>query len=118
MVLIINISISSFIRDKKDVAAQTLKLMFVGEVISDKMNKTVVVKTEQSFKHPEFNKIVRKVKTYKVHDEQEEASRCSCNNTICIAHLVSSFIVMFNKLDIMNIWMNNCFFIWFVGIRR
>lgn len=43
--------------------------MLLGEVISDKMDKTVVVLTSITYRHPRFNKILRKTKKYKVHDE-------------------------------------------------
>lgn len=43
---------------------------FIGEVVSDKMDKTIVVKTGRTFKHPQFHKTVRIAKNYKVHDEQ------------------------------------------------
>lgn len=42
----------------------------VGKVVSDKMEKTVVVETTRVFKHPRVHKILRKTKKYKVHDEQ------------------------------------------------
>lgn len=42
----------------------------LGEVVSDKMDKTIVVKYVRSFKHEKFNKIVKKTTKYKVHDEQ------------------------------------------------
>jgi len=48
------------------------KLM-LGEVVSDKMDKTIVVKYVRSFKHEKFNKIVKKTTKYKVHDEQSLA---------------------------------------------
>lgn len=51
----------------------TQKRMFIGEVVSDKMNKTIVVKTEGTYIHPKFRKILHKTKKYKVHDEQEIA---------------------------------------------
>jgi len=44
--------------------------LYTGRVVSDKMNKTVVVETKRTFKHPRFHKIVTKSKKYKVHDEQ------------------------------------------------
>lgn len=53
--------------------SESKKQTFVGEVISDKMDKTVVVKTGRTFKHPQFHKTVRVEKNYKVHDEQEVA---------------------------------------------
>lgn len=48
--------------------------IFVGEVISDKMEKTIVVKVTRTFKFPLLNKIVARAKKYKVHDEKEEAN--------------------------------------------
>lgn len=42
---------------------------FTGEVVSDKMDKTVVVNTNRTFMHPRFHKIVSINKKYKVHDE-------------------------------------------------
>jgi small subunit ribosomal protein S17 len=40
-----------------------------GEVISAKMQKTVTVKVDRSFRHPLYMKVVRRSKTYLVHDE-------------------------------------------------
>ena len=45
------------------------KKIFVGEVVSAKMTKTVVVKSGRTFTHPKFDKIMRTDKKYKVHDE-------------------------------------------------
>jgi small subunit ribosomal protein S17 len=44
----------------------------VGVVVSDKMDKTAVVKVERRVRHPEFGKIVTKSKKYYVHDEKNE----------------------------------------------
>jgi small subunit ribosomal protein S17 len=49
------------------------KKILTGTVVSDKMQKTVVVEVERTFRHPSFNKTVRVRKKYKVHDEQEQA---------------------------------------------
>lgn len=46
----------------------------VGVVVSDKMNKTLVVEHVARVPHPQFKKIVKKSKKYYVHDENEEAS--------------------------------------------
>ena len=54
---------------------QKQKKIYSGEVISDRMDKTVVVKTERTYMHPQFHKIMRTTKKYKVHDEQEQASK-------------------------------------------
>lgn len=45
----------------------------VGVVISDKMQKTVVVKVETTTRHPLYGKTMRKVKKFKAHDERNEA---------------------------------------------
>jgi small subunit ribosomal protein S17 len=52
---------------------QTQKRTLIGEVISDKMDKTIVVKTVRTYTHPVFHKIMHKVKKYKVHDDNELA---------------------------------------------
>lgn len=49
------------------------KRVLTGHVVSDKMDKTVVVETEMTFKHPVIKKIMRRSKKYKVHDPKEEA---------------------------------------------
>ncbi len=46
--------------------------MLKGVVISDKMNKTVVVKVEEYKKHPRYNHSYRSSKKYKAHDEKGE----------------------------------------------
>lgn len=45
----------------------------VGTVISDKMDKTIVVRTERLVKHPKYEKYIKRHTVYKVHDEKEEA---------------------------------------------
>lgn len=42
----------------------------VGVVTSDKMDKTVVVKVDNLFKHPVYKKYIKRCVTYKVHDEE------------------------------------------------
>jgi small subunit ribosomal protein S17 len=44
-----------------------------GVVISNKMDKTIVVKAERLVKHPVFHKYVRKHVKYKAHDEQNQS---------------------------------------------
>ena len=44
-----------------------------GLVVSDKMNKTVVVAVEDRFKHPMYGKVVRRTSKLKAHDEQNSA---------------------------------------------
>ena len=45
-----------------------------GLVISDKMDKTVVVEVEDRVKHPKYAKVIRRTKKYKAHDEQNECN--------------------------------------------
>ncbi len=56
-----------------EVKAEKKQQLFEGKVVSNKMNKTIVVETEQTYIHPKFRKILRKTKSYKVHDEKNEA---------------------------------------------
>ena len=44
-----------------------------GVVVSDKMDKTVVVAVEQRVKHPLYGKVMTKSERLKVHDEANEA---------------------------------------------
>lgn len=43
-----------------------------GTVVSDKMDKTVVVSIENKITHKRYGKIISKTKRYKVHDENNE----------------------------------------------
>ena len=45
------------------------KRILQGTVVSDKNDKTVVVKVERRFTHPVMKKVVRMSKKYKAHDE-------------------------------------------------
>ena len=45
----------------------------LGRVISDKMDKTVVVEVKVSEHHPLYHKTINKVVKYKVHDEKKES---------------------------------------------
>lgn len=44
----------------------------VGEVVSDKMDKTIVVAIENRSPHPKYGKIVVRTKKYKVHDAENQ----------------------------------------------
>ena len=43
-----------------------------GLVVSDKMDKTVVVEVEDRVKHPKYGKVIRRTKKYKAHDDANE----------------------------------------------
>ena len=49
------------------------KKIKTGVVVSDKMKKTIVVKVERSAKDPLYNKIIRRYKKFKAHDEDNSA---------------------------------------------
>lgn len=49
------------------------KRILQGVVVSDKQDKTVVVKVERRFTHPLFKKTVRRTKNYHAHDENNVA---------------------------------------------
>jgi small subunit ribosomal protein S17 len=55
-------------------AEQKQKRVYIGEVISNDMEKTIVVKIRRTFTHDKFHKIIRTDKKYKVHDPLESAS--------------------------------------------
>ena len=44
----------------------------IGKVVSDKMQKTVVVVIERLVKHPQYKRYVRQRSRFKVHDEKNE----------------------------------------------
>lgn len=52
---------------------RNLRKSRVGIVVSDKMDKTIVVAIEVKYKHPLYKKTVSITKKYKVHDENNEA---------------------------------------------
>ena len=45
----------------------------VGLVVSDKMSKTRVVAVERSFRHPRYERVIKRTARFKAHDEQNEA---------------------------------------------
>jgi small subunit ribosomal protein S17 len=45
----------------------------IGVVVSDKMQKTIVVKVTSLVKHPRYKRVIRKYKKFKVHDEKNIA---------------------------------------------
>lgn len=55
-------------------AVQHMRKTRVGVVISNKMEKTIVVEHIARVPHPRFNKIVKRSKKYYVHDEKSEAA--------------------------------------------
>ena len=54
----------------------------VGVVVSDKMDKTVVVAIEEKYKHPLYKKTVKKTHKFKAHDE---LNQCGIGDKVLIA---------------------------------
>jgi len=52
-----------------------------GRVISDKMDKTVVVEVERTVKHPRYHKYIKQVRSFKAHDEDNS---CKVNDLVLI----------------------------------
>ena len=52
-----------------------------GVVVSDKMDKTIVVEIRTRVKHPLYGKIMNRTKTFKAHDENNE---CGIGDTVLI----------------------------------
>ena len=57
------------------------KRILQGTVVSDKNDKTVVVRVDRRYTHPLFKKTVRQSKKYKAHDE---ANACKVGDTVVI----------------------------------
>jgi small subunit ribosomal protein S17 len=55
-------------------AERGLRKTRIGKVISDKMDKTIVVAIETSVKHPLYKKIVKRTYKLKAHDENNECT--------------------------------------------
>jgi small subunit ribosomal protein S17 len=55
-------------------AERGLRKTRIGKVVSDKMDKTIVVAIETSVKHPLYKKIVKRTYKLKAHDENNECS--------------------------------------------
>jgi small subunit ribosomal protein S17 len=56
-----------------EVLVQALRKERVGRVISDKMQKSIVVAVERQIKHPIYGKFIKKTSTFHAHDERNEA---------------------------------------------
>lgn len=63
------------------VASATGRRTLLGRVVSDKMDKTVVVEVERTHKHATYRKYVKSSKKYKAHDE---ANACAVDDMVLI----------------------------------
>jgi small subunit ribosomal protein S17 len=64
-----------------DSSANSGRRVLTGRVISDKMDKTIVVEVVRRVKHPRYHKYINRRKTYKAHDE---ANTYSLNDLVVI----------------------------------
>jgi small subunit ribosomal protein S17 len=57
------------------------KKIYAGRVVSDRMDKTVVVAVTRTFQHPLYKKTVKKITKFKAHDE---GNKCKMGDTVQI----------------------------------
>ncbi len=57
------------------------KKVLMGRVVSDKMDKTIVVEVERLVQHPLYKKIIKKRKKFMAHDEE---NRCRIGDIVSI----------------------------------
>jgi small subunit ribosomal protein S17 len=57
------------------------KKVYTGRVVSDKMDKTVVVAVTRTFQHPLYKKTIKRIARFKAHDEE---NKCKTGDTVQI----------------------------------
>jgi len=57
------------------------KKIYTGDVVSDKMDKTVVVAVTRLAQHPVYKKTIKKISKFKVHDEE---NKCKIGDKVSI----------------------------------
>ena len=67
---------------------RNLRKTRVGKVVSDKMDKTIVVAIEDNVKHPLYKKIVKRTVRFKAHDENNE---CRIGHRVEIMEIISIY---------------------------
>lgn len=60
---------------------RNLRKVRIGKVVSDKMDKSIVVSVERKVKHPMYGKFVKKTSRFMAHDENNE---CGIGDTVRI----------------------------------
>ena len=58
-----------------------LRKVRVGKVVSDKMDKTIVVAIEDNVRHPKYGKIIKRTVKIHAHDEKNE---CKVGDTVSV----------------------------------
>jgi len=69
------------IRDMSETVTRGLRKVRVGKVVSNKMDKSIVVAVERKEKHPIYGKFVKKTSKFVSHDEKNE---CGIGDTVKI----------------------------------
>jgi small subunit ribosomal protein S17 len=54
--------------------ARNARKVIIGRVVSNKMEKTIVVSVERKVMHPKYGKFIKMTSTFKAHDEKNECS--------------------------------------------
>ncbi len=58
--------------------------IYTGTVVSDKMDKTVVVAVKRLVRHPAYKKTIKKITRFKAHDEE---NKCKVGDTISLIEI-------------------------------
>jgi len=61
------------VSDETNTAQRGSRAAVIGTVVSDKMDKTIVVRRDRKVKHPLYKKYVRRATKFIAHDEQNQA---------------------------------------------
>ena len=65
--------------ERRSIVERNLRKTRTGKVVSDKMDKTIVVAIEEHVKHPLYKKVVKSTYKLKAHDENNE---CNIGDTV------------------------------------
>ncbi len=60
---------------KADSARKSHRKELIGNVLSDRMEKTIVVECQQKYRHARYSKVVRNFKKFYAHDEKRQAKK-------------------------------------------
>jgi len=66
----------------QEIEKRGLRKERIGTVVSNKMNKSIVVTVERKIKHPKYGKFIKKTSKFMAHDENNE---CSIGDVVLIA---------------------------------
>jgi len=61
------------------VETRNTRKVIIGKVLSNKMEKTIVVSVERKVMHPKYGKFIKMTSKFKAHDEKNE---CSINDVV------------------------------------